>query len=248
MRAYVFEPREKRHASLASELLDSGIEAQFVDVDFFTTLLAPLKQPGMESRAILIGESECIREQIIALRQEGCENPVLVMRDFRNARDTAALLDLGADDVLVSPIKGNEVASRINSVIRRLHGHAAENVVVGEVTAYFDGRDPTVSGRIIRLSKREHAIFKHLALNANRVISKNSIYDAVYGMSADQPFDKVIDVYICKIRKKIAEASESGCAYIETIRGRGYKFSAPEGPSFVSLSVLGSSPESGIRA
>ncbi len=74
---------------------------------------------------------------------------------------------------------------------------------MGEVTAYFDGRDPEVAGERVKLSRREHAIFQHLALNAHRVISKAAIYDAVYGMADDQPFDKVIDVYICKIRKKI---------------------------------------------
>jgi two-component system cell cycle response regulator CtrA len=65
-------------------------------------------------------------------------------------------------------------------------------------------------------------------MNSNKVISNNAIYDAVYGMSADQPFDKVIDVYICKLRKKIASAADTGAQYIETIHGRGYKLSAPD--------------------
>ncbi len=228
MRAYVFEPREKRRASLAAELENAGLQPLFVGEEFFETGLAPLLQPGCEHRAILIGESPQTHQQIRAVRSANCENPMIVLRDFRNSQDTAAALDRGADDVIVSPIKGGEVLSRINSVVRRFHGHASENVVVGEVTAYFDGRDPIVSGARIKLSKREHSIFQHLALNSNKVISKNAIYDAVYGMSADQPFDKVIDVYICKLRKKIAAAAESGAQYIETIHGRGYKLSAPE--------------------
>lgn len=228
MRAYVFEPREKRQAALASELSNAGIEPHFVDEDFFDAGLAPLTQPGHDTRAILIGESPNIHDQIRAIRRAGCANPVIVLRDFRNSQDTSAALDRGADDVIVSPIKGSEVASRINSIVRRFHGHAAESVVVGELTAFFDGRDPIVSGARIKLSKREHSIFQHLALNSNKVISKNAIYDAVYGMSADQPFDKVIDVYICKLRKKIAAAATSGSQYIETVHGRGYKLSAPE--------------------
>lgn len=228
MRAYVFEPREKRQTSLANELENAGIKPLFVDEEFFETGLAPLTQPGNEIRAILIGESPDIHSQIRTIRRAGCANPVIVLRDFRNSQDTSAALDRGADDVIVSPIKGSEVLSRINSIIRRFHGHAAESVVVGELTAFFDGRDPIVSGARIKLSKREHSIFQHLALNSNKVISKNAIYDAVYGMSADQPFDKVIDVYICKLRKKIAAAAESGSQYIETVHGRGYKLSAPE--------------------
>lgn len=228
MRAYVFEPREKRQPSLAAELENAGVEPLFVGEDFFETGLAPLTQPGNEVRAILIGESDNTHAQIRTIRKAGCANPVIVLRDFRNSQDTSAALDRGADDVIVSPIKGSEVVSRINSIVRRFHGHAAESVEVGELTAFFDGRDPIVSGARIKLSKREHSIFQHLALNSNRVISKNAIYDAVYGMSADQPFDKVIDVYICKLRKKIAAAATSGSQYIETVHGRGYKLSAPD--------------------
>lgn len=245
MRIYVMEPREKRQQSLETELRGAGMDPMFVDEDVFETLLGPLKQPGLSSRGVLIGETERTPEFVRTLRQEGCANPIMVMRDFRNSKDTSALLDLGVDDVLISPIKGGEVLSRVNSVVRRLHGHAADSVVVGELTAYFDGRDPIVSGHSIKLSKREHAIFQHLALNSNRVISKDAIYDAVYGMSADQPFDKVIDVYICKIRKKISLAAQSGYQYIETIRGRGYKLRPPE--HFDKVSMSGGMAASGVR-
>ena len=101
-------------------------------------------------------------------------------------------------------------------------------MVVGELTAFFDGSDPIVSGSRIKLSKREHSVFQHLALNSNKVISKDAIYDSIYGASIDQPFDKVIDVYICKLRKKFAKAADSGWQYIETVHGRGYKLTTPE--------------------
>lgn len=228
MRAYFFEPRKNRHEALTAELEGAGIQVTIVDGEFFGTGLEHLKHQLADSSAILIGESPQTHSQIRAIRRSGCENPVIVLRDFRNAQDTAAALDYGADDVVVSPVRGSEVLSRINSVVRRWHGHAAECVEIGELTAYFDGRDPLVSGSRVRLSKREHAIFHHLALYSNKVISKNAIYDAVYGASADQPFDKVIDVYICKLRKKIATAAASGSHYIETVHGRGYKLSAPE--------------------
>lgn len=228
MRVYVFEQQQERRAGLTAELRSAGIEPQFVGDDFFVTGLGVLMQPGHETRAVLLGESDDVRTYIRAMRNAGCENPILALRNFRNAQQTSDLLNLGADDVIVSPIRGTEVLSRTNSIIRRLCGHAADSVVVGELTAFFDGRDPIVSGSRIKLSKREHSVFQHLALNSNKVISKDAIYDAVYGASIDQPFDKVIDVYICKLRKKIASASESGWQYIETVHGRGYKLSTPE--------------------
>ncbi|MBM1689230.1 response regulator transcription factor [Sulfitobacter geojensis] len=228
MKAYVYEQQEERRAGLASELRNAGIDPQFVGSDFFASGLGILTQQGQKNRAILLSECDELREHIRALRMAKCVSPIIVFRNFRNSQDTASLLDLGADDVMVSPIRGAEVVSRMNSVIRRLYGHAADSIVMGELTAYFDGRDPIISGSRIKLSKREHSVFQHLALNSNKVISKDAIYDAVYGSSIDQPFDKIIDVYICKLRKKIAAASESGWQYIETVQGRGYRLMLPE--------------------
>ncbi len=228
MKAYVYEQQEERRPGLAAELRKAGIDPQFVAGDFFTTGLGVLMQPGQKNRAILLSECDELREHIRALRAAKCVSPIIVFRNFRNSQDTSSLLDLGADDVMVSPIRGTEVVSRMNSVIRRLYGHAADSIVMGELTAYFDGRDPIISGSRIKLSKREHSVFQHLALNSNKVISKDAIYDAVYGSSIDQPFDKIIDVYICKLRKKIAAASDSGWQYIETVQGRGYRLMLPE--------------------
>lgn len=227
MRAYVYEPRQMRQEYLASELEGVEITPHFVDEDFFTSGKDRLSAQVESSDAILLGEDEKTYSLIRNVRRSGLDSPLIVLKDFRNARDTSAALDQGADDVIIQPIRGNELLSRINSIIRRAHGHSSESVVVGELVAYFDGRDPTVAGSTIRLSKREHAIFLHLALNSHKVVTKNAIYDAVYGASIDQPFDKVIDVYICKLRKKFAAASKSGFQYIETVHGRGYRLSTP---------------------
>lgn len=228
MRAYVYEHRQEERAGLAAELRGADIEFQFVSRDFFQNSLGLLRQPGHEIQAILLRQSDITRDQIRTIRNQGCANPIIVLRNSRNAQDTSELLNLGADDVIVSPIRGQEVRSRTNSVIRRLSGHASDSIVLGELTAYFDGRDPVVAGSRVKLSKREYSVFQHLALNSNKVSSKDAIYDAVYGASIDQPFDKVIDVYICKLRKKFASASETGWQYIETVHGRGYKLSLPE--------------------
>ncbi len=226
MHIYLFEPRTDRRNGLCAELKSARLTPVPIDASFFQSDLSLLNRKGADTRAVLLADVPGTLGHIRALRAASCRNPVLVLRDFRNARDTAQALDAGADDDIVIPLKGVEVASRINSINRRAYGHAAESVTIGEVTAYFDGRDPDVSGQRVKLSRREHAIFQHLALNATRVISKAAIYDAVYGMSDDQPFDKVIDVYICKIRKKLYAAAESGHQYIETVYGRGYKFAA----------------------
>ena len=248
MRAYVYEPRQMRQEYLASELEGVEITPHFVDEDFFTSGRDRLASQVELSDAILIGEDDKTHSLIRQVRRSGLESPLIVLKDFRNARDTSAALDQGADDVIIQPIRGNELLSRINSIIRRAHGHSSESVVVGELVAYFDGRDPTVCGATIRLSKREHAIFLHLALNSHKVVTKNAIYDAVYGASIDQPFDKVIDVYICKLRKKFAAASQLKFQYIETVHGRGYRLSSPPEQTAVNDAQAGLYPQAYAKA
>lgn len=228
MRAFVHEPRRPKRKELEHQLSRARIDAHFVDEELFANEIHHIRDLADDSTAIILGGGDGFCGHIRAIRQAGCTNPLLVLLDRRNASDIEAALDLGADDAISWPVRGSEILSRLNSILRRAHGHAGECVQIGELTAFFDGRDPIVSGTRISLSRREHTIFQHLVLNFGKVISKNAIYDAVYGMSADQPFDKVIDVYICKLRKKIAATSGSGYHYIETVHGRGYKLSPPD--------------------
>ena len=228
MHIYLYEPRDDRAASISAELRTARMIPVRIADTFFQRDLGLLNREGHDTRPLLLADSTAVLDQIGRLRGAGCRNPIVVMRDLRNARAAAQALDHGADDVIVIPLKGVELRSRINSIMRRVHGHAAQSVRIGAVTAYFDGRDPEVAGERVFLSGREHAVFTQLALNARKVVSKAAIYDAVYGMAEEQPFDKVIDVYICKIRKKFDSAAGPGHRYIETVHGRGYKLSAPK--------------------
>lgn len=191
---------------------------------FFRGDLRLLNRAGHDAHAFLLAANPDLIPQIQQLRRAGITSPVLVLRPDRDADNAAQALDAGADDDVLLPVRAVELKARINAVLRRAHGHSADHITIGEVTAFFDGRDPEIAGHRVKLSRREHKVFQQLVLNARKVTSKAAIYDAVYGMSDDQPFDKVIDVYICKIRKKIVQAAPSGHPYIETVHGRGYKF------------------------
>jgi two-component system cell cycle response regulator CtrA len=245
MYLYLFEPRTERLDGLIGELSAERITPVPIRAAFFQGDLSLLIRAGHADRPFLMADTPETLDYIEDLRAAGCQNPVLVMRDFRSSRDTARALDAGADDDIVVPVKAVELRSRINSITRRAYGHAADRIQIGEVTVYFDGRDPDVCGMTVKLSRREHAIFQQLALNAPKVISKAAIYDAVYGMSEEQPFDKVIDVYICKIRKKLSQASLVGHQYIETVAGRGYKFTALDEVVPVAPALR---PEAALRA
>lgn len=227
MNLYVFEPRTERTAGLARELRGAGLTVRFVEAALFAAGARAIAAGTVAEAGFLIADTAAAPAQVAAIRAAGSGGPVVVMRDMRNAQRAAELLDAGADDDVVIPLKGAELVARLRSIRRRAAGHAAGAARVGELTVHFDGREPEIGAAQIHLSGREHAIFQHLAMHAGRIVSKHALYDALYGLSEERPYDKVIDVYICKLRKKLAAASAVGHAYIETVHGRGYTLTAP---------------------
>ena len=221
---FLYEPRDEHRSAIIVELLSAQIEPMQINDGFFQRDLGLLNKNGAKAQPFLMASSPRALDHIRNLRAAGCLNPVLVMRESRNSQETAEALDVGADDDIVLPVNGIEVRSRISSIVRRTCGHMSDSITIDEITAYLDGRDPKISGNRVKLTPREYAIFQYLVVNSPKVVSRVAIYDTVYSLSDTQPFDKVIDVYICKIRKKISAASESGYHYIETVFGRGYKF------------------------
>ncbi|OWU83194.1 transcriptional regulator [Oceanicola sp. 22II-s10i] len=244
MHYYLYEPRAKHLQGLLAELDDSDLDPVSVSEDFFEREFDLAESDGSSDRPILLSENPKTLDYIASLRQSGCRNPILVLRDERDPEAAMAALDAGADDDVVRPLSGAELRARVNAIKRRFHGHAAGSVQIGDITAYFDGRDPDVAGEPMKLSQRELAIFQQIALASPRVVSKSVIYDAVYGMAEEQPFDKVIDVYICRIRKKIEEMSPASDPHIRTIRGRGYQLVPQDKPEIARIALRQRMPAS----
>ncbi|RRH75778.1 winged helix-turn-helix domain-containing protein [Falsigemmobacter faecalis] len=155
------------------------------------------------------------------LRATGFQGPVLVICGAGAA--AASLLNAGADDVLAWPASGADLMARLNAVMRRIHGVSRPEVQIGSMTFHLDGRHPEIGQNSVRISRREYEILQFLALNAGRVVSKAAIYDALYSLSAEPPFEKIIDVYICRLRTKLARDLPPGEVLIETVAGRGYR-------------------------
>lgn len=225
---FLYEPRDEHRVGIITELLSAQMIPVEINDGFFKGNLCALNNSKTTPQPFLMANTSRTLDHIRSLRTAGCRNPVLVIRGERNVWETAAALDVGADDDIIAPVNGIEIRSRISSISRRTYGQVTESVTIGEVTAFFDGRNPEISGKTVKLSPREHTIFQYLFVNAPKVMSRIAVYDAVYGLADNQPFDKVIDVYVCKIRKKIGAAALSKHHYIETVFGRGYKFSSLE--------------------
>lgn len=235
MQVYYFEQNDGIYNNTSADMATHGLQPKRIGPEFFELDLTVLNQDGDATRGLILSHDEKTIGYIRAIRSAGCTNPVMVMIDLKNSATAAQLINEGADDVMTRPFKAIEIHARLNAINRRSHGITSPSVRIGEIVAYFDGRDPEVNGQRMRLSKREHSIFEHLALHHGKVISKENIYSAVYGMSDNPPWDKVIDVYICKLRAKIRQLVGKDNIYIETVYGRGYKLEEPDGKSATKL-------------
>lgn len=174
------------------------------------------------------GQAEATERLVRSLRHKGYRGPLIVLSPQSQADDFVSYLYAGADDAHSTQISERELIARLDAITRRQHGILTDQVTLGELTFFLDGRHPEIGGQQIKLSAREFSILRHLVLNKDRVVTKSAIYDALYALCAMPPFDKIIEVYICRLRAKIARGSGNGVNYIETVPGRGYRLCVPQ--------------------
>ena len=134
----------------------------------------------------------------------------------------------GADDYLTKPFNKAELVARIQAIVRRSKGHAESVIRTGKLLVNMDARSVEADGRRLHVTGKEYSILELLSLRKGTTLTKEMFLDHLYG-GMDEPELKIIDVFICKLRKKLAEAT-GGEHYIETVWGRGYVLKDPEEP------------------
>jgi two-component system cell cycle response regulator CtrA len=162
------------------------------------------------------------------LAKAKCKTPILVVSNCRRIEDKVMSLGMGAADHMEKPFHSDELTARILALVRRCNGYVESEIEIGKVKLNLYLRTVRVSdGRPLHLTRKEYTMLEILMLRAGRTLSKGALLNHMYG-GFDEPELKIIDVFICKLRRKLAEAGAPDM--INTVWGRGYTI-APEIPS-----------------
>ncbi len=164
-------------------------------------------------------------EVLRRLRDSRVETPVLILSGLAEMDHKIKGLGYGADDYLTKPFDKRELMARIQAIVRRARGHSQSTISIGSLNVNLDSRTVEIDGRPVHLTGKEFGIMELLALRKGSTLTKEMFLNHLYG-GMDEPEAKIIDVFVCKLRKKLATAAD-GDNYIETVWGRGYVLRDP---------------------
>jgi two-component system cell cycle response regulator CtrA len=162
---------------------------------------------------------------IRGLRAARVETPVLILSGLTESDRKVRGLGVGADDYLTKPFDRAELVARIQAIVRRSKGHAQPTVAIGRLEVNLEARTAAIDRQPLHLTGKEYGILELLAMRKGTTLTKEQFLNHLYG-GIDEPELKIIDVFICKLRKKLTTAS-GGDNFIETVWGRGYVLRDP---------------------
>ena len=204
-----------RAANAMVDVIDTGEEAlEMVRHYDYDVVVLDLMLPDMEGY-------EVIRRMRAARR----DTPVLILSGLSRPQAKVKGFAAGADDFITKPFDKAELVARIQAIVRRSKGYSQPGLQVGPLHLNLDSREVSVDGQPVHLTGKEYSILELLTLRRGMVLTKEAFLNHLYG-GMDEPEMKIIDVFICKLRKKLAKAGAPDL--IGTVWGRGYIMRTPE--------------------
>ena len=164
-------------------------------------------------------------EVLRRLRDARVDTPILILSGLSELDNKVKGLGFGADDYLTKPFEKRELIARIQAIVRRSKGHSKSVIRTGKISVNLDDHTVEVDSKPIHLTGKEFGILELLSLRKGTTLTKEMFLNHLYG-GMDEPELKIIDVFVCKLRKKLSTAC-SGENYIETVWGRGYVLRDP---------------------
>ncbi|MGD0192498.1 MAG: response regulator transcription factor [Rhizomicrobium sp.] len=164
-------------------------------------------------------------EVLAVLRRSKISTPVIVLSGDAAVSSRVKALRLGADDFVVKPFSRDELTARIRAVSRRSQSHVDSTISIGELVLNLDNKTAEISGVRVDLTVKEYMILEALGTRKGATLSKDAFLHYLYD-GRDEPTQKIIDVFVCKLRKKLLKAA-NGASYIRTVWGQGYTLMDP---------------------
>lgn len=159
------------------------------------------------------------------LRNARVDTPTLILSGLNEAPDKVKGFEVGADDYLTKPFNKDELIARIHAIVRRSKGHAQSVIETGKLVVNLDNQTVETNGKPVHLTSKEYSILELLSLRKGSTLTKEMFLNHLYG-GIDEPELKIIDVFVCKLRKKLTTATNDN--YIHTVWGRGYVLRDPD--------------------
>ncbi len=211
-----------RSGGLIVDTTDTGEEAlELVKHYDYDIVVLDLMLPDMEGY-----------EVVRRMRAARMETPVLILSGLSRPGAKVKGFGMGADDFISKPFDKAELVARMQAVVRRSKGYSQPTLRVGTLQLNLDSREVLVNSSPVHLTGKEYSILELLVLRKGMVLTKEAFLNHLYG-GMDEPEMKIIDVFICKLRKKLAQAGAGNL--IGTVWGRGYMMRDPSGDQGFSV-------------
>jgi two-component system, cell cycle response regulator CtrA len=219
MRVLLVEDDEQTATSIKMMLLNENVICDTTDLGEDGLEIGKIYQYDIILLDLMLPDIEGY-EVLRRMRAARVRTPILILSGLADLDHKIKGLGFGPDDFLTKPFDRRELIARIQAIVRRSKGHSESTIRTGKLVVNLDTRVVSVDDQPVHLTAKEYGILELLSLRKGTTLTKEMFLNHLYG-GMDEPELKIIDVFVCKLRKKLAQAT-GGSHYIETVWGRGY--------------------------